>query len=970
MVMLKKLKSALAGIVAGSMLATTFSLFPVNNADPDLEANAASVCTINTNKLYQSIDGFGGINHPEWYGDLTDADRKLAFGNGEGQLGCSILRIFVNPDKNQWNKALPTAQYASKNGITVFASPWEPPSNLAENGSAYGGKLHLPKKNYGAYAQHLNDFGTYMKNNGVDLYSVSVQNEPDYAKEWTAWTPDETTDFIANYGDKITSTRLMSPESFQYGAYNNGKDYYSKILNNQKAWENCDIFGTHFYGTPRSKMDFPQLESCGKKLWMTEVYVPDSKVDANKWPDNLEQAVNIHDALVVGGMQAYVVWPLRRNYSIIYESTHSISKRGYIFGQFSKFVRPGDYRIDATESPTSGVSISAYKHSDTQIQIVAINKNVNDYAQEFSISGRNIKNINRYRTTGSENLAETKNLDHSTSSFFAQLPKNSVSTFIITLESDGKDVPKDPNTHTTEPDEPDANGYYFHDTFEGDVADWTGRGSAEVTLSGRSPYADKEALLVQNRESSWNGAQKALSTITYKPGEEYSFSVCATFLDSDLASQKIMLSLQYKDSSGTTQYGHIADATAVKGNYVQLANTNYKIPSGASDLYLYVETESGTDNFYIDEAIVAVKGTKINGPAEIKFTLGDINSDGVIDSFDLVLLRRGLIKGFKNTAAALAADVNQDSKNDIADAVVFQKYLLRQIANFNQGSSSSSGGDEPAEAMSMEAFTKLISANIRETETSDSRLEKSGVQYGTIKNGTYYSTTCNRNKPYYILLPANYDESKKYPVLYVMHGYWENERRMILDGNNGNAMCTRQIIGNAIAEGEAKDMIVVFPYIYSSATQASCSAMDDANNAAYDNFINDLTKDLMPHIEKTYSVKTGKNNTAITGFSMGGRESLLIGMKLSDKIGYIGAICPAPGVTGSFKWDSGKEPYLVFITAGSNDQTVYTVPNGYHESFTKNGVPHIWHYVNGGAHGDNSIHPHLYNFVRAVFKAA
>ena len=183
MVMLNKLKSALAGIVAGSMLATTFSLFPVNNADPDLEANAASVCTINTNKLYQSIDGFGGINHPEWYGDLTDADRKLAFGNGEGQLGCSILRIFVNPDKNQWNKALPTAQYASKNGITVFASPWEPPSNLTENGSAYGGKLHLPKKNYGAYAQHLNDFGTYMKNNGVDLYSVSVQNEPDYAKE-------------------------------------------------------------------------------------------------------------------------------------------------------------------------------------------------------------------------------------------------------------------------------------------------------------------------------------------------------------------------------------------------------------------------------------------------------------------------------------------------------------------------------------------------------------------------------------------------------------------------------------------------------------------------------------------------------------------------------------------------------------------------------------------------------------------
>ena len=973
MVMLKKLKSALAGIVAGSMLATTFSLFPVNNADPDLEANAASVCTINTNKLYQHITGFGGIDLPEWQGySLSDAEKATAFGNGANQLGLTVLRVYVNPNSSQWSRTLGTAQYASKQGATVFATPWEPPSNLAESGGN-NGKLHLPKSNYAAYAKHLNDFGTYMKNNGVDLYSISVQNEPDFAKEWTYWSPDETTDFIANYGDRITSTRLMSPETFQYGAWNNSRDYYNKILNNSKANANTDVFATHFYGTPRNKMDFPALESSGREIWMTEVYVPNSTANsANNWPEAVEVAENIHNGLVVGNMSAYTWWYIKRSYGLISQdgSNGSITKRGYMMAQYSKYVRPGDYRIDATESPTSGVYISAFKHSDTQIEIVAVNKEASDYAQEFSISGRNIKNINRYRTTGSENLAETKNLDHSTSSFFAQLPKSSVSTFVITLESDGKDVPKDPNTHTTEPDEPDANGYYFHDTFEGDVADWTGRGSAEVTLSGRSPYADKEALLVQNRESSWNGAQKALSTITYKPGEEYSFSVCATFLDSDLASQKIMLSLQYKDSSGTTQYGHIADATAVKGNYVQLANTNYKIPSGASDLYLYVETESGTDNFYIDEAIVAVKGTKINGPAEIKFTLGDINSDGVIDSFDLVLLRRGLINGFKNTAAALAADVNQDSKNDIADAVVFQKYLLRQIANFNQGSSSSSGEDEPSEAMSMEAFTKLISANIRETETSDSRLEKSGVQYGTIKNGTYYSTTCNRNKPYYILLPANYDESKKYPVLYVMHGYWENERRMILDGNNGNAMCTRQIIGNAIAEGEAKDMIVVFPYIYSSATQASCSAMDDANNAAYDNFINDLTKDLMPHIEKTYSVKTGKNNTAITGFSMGGRESLLIGMKLSDKIGYIGAICPAPGVTGSFKWDSGKEPYLVFITAGSNDQTVYTVPNGYHESFTKNGVPHIWHYVNGGAHGDNSIHPHLYNFVRAVFKAA
>ena len=163
-------------------------------------------------------------------------------------------------------------------------------------------------------------------------------------------------------------------------------------------------------------------------------------------------------------------------------------------------------------------------------------------------------------------------------------------------------------------------------------------------------------------------------------------------------------------------------------------------------------------------------------------------------------------------------------------------------------------------------------------------------------------------------------------------------------------------------------MICVFPDIFSSPTLAACTGMDETNNQGSDNFINDLTKDLMPFIEKTYSVKTGKENTAITGFSMGGRESLLIGMKRPDLFGYIGAICPAPGVTGAFKWDSGKEPYFLMITGGSNDTVVYNNPSDYHNNFEKNGVPHIWHYVNGGYHGDNSIHAHIYNFVRCIFQ--
>ena len=954
MSMQQKLKASLSVLLAATMLTSALAVMP----ETEPSVYAADTVVVNTGKEYQTIDGFGGMNHPEWTGsDLTDAQRQKAFGNGKDELGFTILRIFVNPDSNQWNKAAPTAKFASQHGVKVFASPWEPPSNLAESDSN-GGKLHLPKSNYTAYAQHLNNFGNYMKNQGVDLYAISVQNEPDYASEWTRWSTDETTDFLANYADKITSTRVMSPESFQYApetaswVKDGGKKYYTKILNNQKAFANCDLFGTHFYGTQRAWMDFPALESCGKPIWMTEVYVPNSSSDADTWPEALDVAENIHNGMTVGNMSAYVWWYIRRSYGPMKENGN-ISKRGYMMAQYSKFVRPGDVRIDATEQPTQNVFVSAYKNDADQVTIVAVNKTTSEYNQSFSMgSGESISGVTRYRSSGSENLAKSE-ISFNGTGFAAQLPAQSVSTFVVDLGSANTD--------------PDENGWYFHDEFEGDTCSWEGRGAASVMTSGRTNYVGKEALLVQGRTAAWNGATKALNAKAFVPGKEYSFSVNASYFDGDLT-DTFYLKLQYTDANGDTQYDSIATAKGVQGKWVQLANTNYTIPAGAKNMQIYVETADTTNNFYIDEAIGAVAGTVIPGAGAINVpeTLipGDVNLDGVIDGFDLAATKRGLAAGgFDNVFSAKAADVNKSTVFDAEDVQELSSFLLKKTTAFTDQTPP----EPEKKAYTMQEYTYMISKMVVEKEPDASHNEQAGVQYGTVKSGSYYSTTCKRNKPYNILLPANYSSSKKYPVLYCMHGYWENQDRMIIKGNG--TMYTRQIIGNAIAAGEAEDMIVVFPYIYSSATQDNCSAMDDANNAAYDNFINDLVVDLMPHIESTYSVKTGRDNTAITGFSMGGRESLLIGMKRSDLFGYVGAICPAPGVTGAFKWNSDEEaPHLLFITAGSNDTVVYSNPENYHNNFTKNGVPHIWHYVNGGYHGDNSIHAHMYNFVRAIFK--
>ena len=954
MSMQQKLKASLSVLLAAAMLTPALAVMP--ESEPSVYA--ADTVVVNTGKEYQTIDGFGGMNHPEWMGsDLTDAQRQKAFGNGKDELGFTILRIFVNPDSNQWNKAVPTARFASQHGVKVFASPWEPPSNLAESDSN-GGKLHLPKSNYTAYAQHLNNFGNYMKNQGVDLYAISVQNEPDFASEWTRWSTDETTDFLANYADKITSTKVMSPESFQYApetaswVKDGGKKYYTKILNNQKAFANCDLFGTHFYGTQRAWMDFPALESCGKPIWMTEVYVPNSSSDADTWPEALDVAENIHNGMTVGNMSAYVWWYIRRSYGPMKENGN-ISKRGYMMAQYSKFVRPGDVRIDATEQPTQNVFVSAYKNDADQVTIVAVNKTTSEYNQSFSMgSGESISGVTRYRSSGSENLAKSE-ISFNGTGFAAQLPAQSVSTFVVDLGSANTD--------------PGENGWYFHDEFEADTCSWEGRGAAGVMTSGRTNYAGKEALLVQHRTAAWNGATKALNAKAFVPGKEYSFSANVSYFDGDLT-DTFYLKLQYTDANGDTQYDSIATAKGVQGKWVQLANTNYTIPAGAKDMQIYVETADTTNNFYIDEAIGAVAGTVIPGAGAIDVpeTLipGDVNLDGVIDGFDLAAAKRGLAAGgFDNVFSAKVADVNKSTVFDAEDVQELSSFLLKKATAFTDQTPP----EPEKKAYTMQEYTDMVSKMVVEKEPDASRNEQAGVQYGTVKSGSYYSTTCKRNKPYNILLPANYSSSKKYPVLYCMHGYWENQDRMIIKGNG--TMYTRQIIGNAIAAGEAEDMIVVFPYIYSSATQDSCSGMDDANNAAYDNFINDLVVDLMPHIESTYSVKTGRDNTAITGFSMGGRESLLIGMKRSDLFGYVGAMCPAPGVTGAFKWNSDEEaPHLLFITAGSNDTVVYSNPQTYHNNFTKNGVPHIWHYVNGGYHGDNSIHAHMYNFVRAIFK--
>lgn len=107
-----------------------------------------------------------------------------------------------------------------------------------------------------------------------------------------------------------------------------------------------------------------------------------------------------------------------------------ISKRGYNMAHFSKFVRPGYVRIDATKSPEPNVFVSAYK-GNNQVVIVAINKNNAGVNQHFVAQNGSVSQASRWVTSGSSNLQPGTDLNISGNQFWAHLPAQSVTTFVV-----------------------------------------------------------------------------------------------------------------------------------------------------------------------------------------------------------------------------------------------------------------------------------------------------------------------------------------------------------------------------------------------------------------------------------------------------------------------------------------------------------------------------------------------------------
>ncbi len=471
-------------LALGASLPVAAAAVATREAFAQTPSPAQAGVVVDPSAVRQTIQGFGGMNHTVWIDDLTAAQRETAFGNGAGQLGFTVLRIPVHEDRANWTREVATAQRASELGAKVIASPWNPPASMIEN---FSGGRRLRYDQYAAYAQHLNDFTDFMADNGVNLYAISVQNEPDYAEEWTAWTATEITRFLRENAGSL-GTRVIAPESFQYR-----KNLSDPILNDPQALANMDILGAHLYGTQHADFPYPlfQQNGTGKELWMTEVYHPNSSDSADLWPQALDVGEHVHRALVDGGFQTYIWWYLRRYYGPMLENGQ-ISKRGANMAHFAKFVRPGDQRVDATANPQSNVYVSAYKNADAQITVVAVNKNNSAVSLPFTLSGTDAAAVSWWLTDASRNLAAQSDLAVSNGAFTAQLPAQSISTFVTTGDGDGGGD-----------DDGGAGGCRGRIEV---VGDWGGSWQGSVVLS-----AGAQALNGWNVSWNWPGGQQISS---------------------------------------------------------------------------------------------------------------------------------------------------------------------------------------------------------------------------------------------------------------------------------------------------------------------------------------------------------------------------------------------------------------------------------------------------------------------------
>ena len=395
--------------------------------------------TVSLSSLQQKISGFGVSS--AWAGSYANAsDPDYLWSTTKG-AGLTLLRI-------RYGDGLAIAKSAAQNGVTVWMTPWGTGTNGATGGS-YTTTQTNPNGCTGSMPVLTNPTGlasalvTWVQNaktQGVPIYAVSAENEPDSCgiNSTTSYSAAQLAAWIDVLGPAMAAinVKIMGPETMNACGFTS---YFNAIKNDSAAWNAVSIFASHEYGCGTLPSQ-PSIAAAGKEYWETEVDTGAGKGDStgDGIASALPMATTIHNDLTKANLNAWHIWWLYNasgNGGCLYDtSTKAWTKRLWVLGNYARFVRPGYMRVSTSGTVPSGVLVSAYQNpANGTVVVVAINSNTAATPLSLYVSGAVPCSITPWVTSATDSLAAKSAITVSNARFSATLDPQSVTSFVGTL---------------------------------------------------------------------------------------------------------------------------------------------------------------------------------------------------------------------------------------------------------------------------------------------------------------------------------------------------------------------------------------------------------------------------------------------------------------------------------------------------------------------------------------------------------
>jgi enterochelin esterase family protein len=244
--------------------------------------------------------------------------------------------------------------------------------------------------------------------------------------------------------------------------------------------------------------------------------------------------------------------------------------------------------------------------------------------------------------------------------------------------------------------------------------------------------------------------------------------------------------------------------------------------------------------------------------------------------------------------------------------------------------------------------------------------EPRDVPHGSVTTNWQKSSVLGDTREIYVYTPPGYEQntSRRYPVLYLFHGSGDPSRSWTWPGY------VNLILDNLLAEGKVVPMIVVMPFGHTVPMTAPREERGK-NNEYYEQYI---LKDVMPMVESKYRAASGRENRAIAGLSMGGGQSLWIGLGHLDMFASVGAFSSA--VPGDFEKrftdlmadpdGTNKKLKLFWIACGKDDFILERSENMV-KLLKEHGINHTYRQTEG-AHTWTVWRHHIAEFAPLLFR--